>query len=142
MKVYLTKRGGGFWPADQEATDVARGYKHGALVQVDLKRARNPMHHRKGMALMRLLFENQDREANFDRFRTELKIRIGAYDEFITAAGELVYVPLKLDFASMDQDTFATRIYRPLTQLALTDYFPPGATEAQVEAEVMRRIRF
>lgn len=142
MKLWFRKRGGAFWPEDQEAQEVARTYKHGDLVRVDLSRPRNPMHHRKGMALLRILFDNQDRHRNFNTFRTEIKIRLGCYDELVTAAGKIVYTPWRLDFAAMDQETFQTRFYGPLVQLALEDYFPEGATAAQVEAEVMRRIRF
>jgi hypothetical protein len=139
LNLYLVKRGGALWAHDEEAARVVKSWGNGEVLRVKISRPRNAKHHNKAMALLRLLFENQDKHLEFNNFRTEVKIRLGCYDEFITADGKLVYVPWSLDFASMDQDTFAEEFYKPLTRLALRDFMPPGFTEEQLETEMARR---
>ena len=72
----------------------------------NITRARNPDHHRKGMRLLRDVFENQDRYETFDDLLIEFKLCTGWYAEHITTKGVLIYVPRSIEFANMDQTEF------------------------------------
>ena len=139
MNIYLVKRGGALWAHDQDASQATKAWGNGEIVRAKISRPRNAKHHAKAMCLLRLLFENQDRHKEFNTFRTDIKIRLGCYDEFLTAEGRIVYVPWPLDFASMDQDTFSEEFYKPLVRLALRDYMPAGFTQDELETEMARR---
>lgn len=139
MNLYLVKRGGALWAHDEDSGRAIKAWGNGEIVRAKISRPRNPKHHSKAMCLLKLLFENQDFHEEFNTFRTDIKVRLGCYDERIMADGRIVYEPWPLDFASMDQDTFSEQFYKPLTRLALRDFMPAGFTEQQLETEMARR---
>lgn len=142
MRLYFARTDRGLVPADELTAEQVQKWGIGEVVACDTKRSRNVQHHRKAFALLRILLENQDRHETMRSFLVEIKIRLGWYEEHITVAGALVYEPLSIAFDQMDQDAFEAEFYKPLTRLALAEYLPEGMTEAQLEAEVMRRLQF
>jgi hypothetical protein len=107
MRLYLVKTDGGDL-IGYDAADAAYLAKlePGECIESDTRKARNPAHHRKFFALFELAFQSQERYANRRQFMTELKVRAGWYEEYINADGKMVYVPMSISWANMDQERF------------------------------------
>lgn len=95
-------------PDDDSTVDQLQKLKAGEVVRVEYKRPRNVQFHRKFMALVNLVFDNQDKYANREDLLTELKLQVGHYEEHITLGGKVIYQPKSISFASMDNDEFST----------------------------------
>jgi hypothetical protein len=142
VRLYLVRTDRGVQAADEATREAMRSWPVGEVVACDSKRSRNIKHHRKAFALIELLFENQDRFNTVTDLLVELKIKLGWYNEHITQAGEVVYVPRSIAFDSMSQDDFEANFYQPLTDLALREYLPQNLPRHQLEDELMRRLQF
>lgn len=93
----------------------------GNQYKVDARKARNPDHHRKGFALINVIFENQERYTTLEDMLVELKLKTGWYTEHIRSDGELIYVPKSISFADMDQTQFE-EFYDRVTRIAIEEY--------------------
>ena len=71
----------------------------------EVKQQRNPMFHRKCMALFNLGFENQEQINSFDNYRKIMTMRAGFYTTEVTDKG-VVYFPKSISFANMDNSEF------------------------------------
>ena len=80
--------------------------KTGDEYSVEIKKARNPQHHRKMFSLLNLAFHNQEKYDTFEDFFIEVKLKAGHYQEHVTTKGKIIYVPKSVDFSSMDQTEF------------------------------------
>ena len=108
MRGYFKKIGGALVPDDDSTVDQLQKLKTGEVVLVEYKRPRNVQFHRKFMALVNLVFDNQDKYTNREDLLTELKLQVGHYQEHITLGGKVIYRPKSISFASMDNDEFST----------------------------------
>lgn len=113
----LTKAAGGaLVPIDQQAVEFISKLKTGAGVTVEIKRHRNPGHHRKYFALLNLAFDAwEPTEAtykgqvvgkNFDQFRNDIVVLAGHYEMAVNLKGETRLTAKSISFASMGQDEF------------------------------------
>jgi len=93
--------------------------------KADLRKARNPDHHRKGFALITLIFDSQEKYSTMEDMLTELKLLCGWYVEHVRTSGELVYIPKSISFADMDQLEFET-FYDRVLDLAIGPHFNLG----------------
>ena len=92
MKLEFIKQAGGVLaPADDYTAEKMTKFKTGEQYPIEIKRARNPSHHKKAMAFLRFCFEHwagghrfTEESLQFDQFRRELTILAGFYDEFYT----------------------------------------------------------
>jgi hypothetical protein len=91
----------------------------------DLRKARNPDHHRKGFALINLIFDSQEKYLTMEDMLTELKLMVGWYREHVRSNGDLVYLPKSISFADMDQLEFET-FYDRVLDLAIGPRFNLG----------------
>lgn len=101
------------WPADLEESQKV---KVGSEVKVS--RARNPLFHRKGMALISMLYENQSTIENKEVFRKITIINCGYYDEVKNKDGVVVPIAHSLSFDNMDASTFE-KFYEALLDVAV-----------------------
>lgn len=90
--------------ADEELLEQL---KPGDVVTAEIKKARNPAFHRKGMGMLRELFNNQEQFDNFDQFRKWLQIKAGVVDTIIGPTGKVYYEVKSLSFADMDDVEFS-----------------------------------
>lgn len=106
-RLYLVKTDGGDL-IGYDAADAAylANLEAGECIESDTRKARNPAHHKKFFALFDLAYQSQDRYTNKRQFMTELKVRAGWYEEYISSDGKVVYVPMSLSWANMDQEKF------------------------------------
>ena len=108
-------------PAHESDAEEFGKLRLGSHYKANITRARNPDHHRKGMRLVRDLFENQDRYESFEDMLTELKLLAGWYSHHVRLNGEVVYLPKSISFADMDQTEFE-ELYSRLLDIA-TQHF-------------------
>lgn len=107
MKLYMLRTAGGLKPADPEAEAYVSRLKYNDLVQVEIRRPRNPQFHRKFFALLNLAFQNQERFDNFEHFREEVQMLCGSYEiRYHLHSGEKWFAPKSIAFHAMDEAEF------------------------------------
>lgn len=104
------------------------------MVRVEYKRPRNVQFHRKFMALVNLVYDNQERYTNREALLTELKLQVGHYQEHVTLGGKLIYQPKSISFASMDDDEFSI-FYAKVVDVVLR-HFLTGMSEDELNTMV------
>ena len=113
----LIKSDVGIFPADAESKDfIDKKLKYGDRITCEFRRTRNAKFHRKGMALLNFLYEHWEPgeinneygtpEKNFDRFRKDLTILAGFYEQHIRVNGDIRVEAKSISFSSMDEDEF------------------------------------
>lgn len=132
--VLLRRRGIGLVAADDLALEVLQKIEANKDVLVWLKRSRNPAHHRKFMALVKLIFDNQTKYASREALLTAIKIGVGHCD-FYQVGEKSAFVPRSLAFEAMDQTEFE-RFYDAVVQVVTSQIIPglkPGELRRQLE---------
>lgn len=124
-KFKMVKRPDGLLEAaDDETADYLKQWKAGSVIEVDAKFKRNGPHHRKGMAILRYVFDNQDRYSTFDGYLVQVKILTGHCRTVISDGGTVYHELLSIAFDSMDEAEF-TRWKRDAVT-AIFEYFIPA----------------
>ena len=108
-------------PSSDKSIDKMSKIKIGEPFLMDYKPKRNYEFHKKGFALLNLIFENQDKYDTFEELRTEMVLKAGWYREHITTKGKLIYIPKSMSFAEMDEIEFA-EIYSKFIDIALKHF--------------------
>ena len=106
-------------PLNDEEAQLLSRVKTGAVVECDIVQKRNPLFHRKFMALAKLGFDiwteinpitvahhGQRVLPNFDRFRKDITILAGFYEPTYNIKGELRLEPRSISFATMEEEEF------------------------------------
>jgi len=86
--------------------EEAKKIKVGEIYVYNYSKPRNLKFHRKFFALIKMLFDNQERYINMDDLRHDLLIASGNYSLRYNFKGEEVIEPLSISFAAMDNDEF------------------------------------
>jgi hypothetical protein len=99
-------------PDDQGTVEWVGKLKTGDGVMGEFKRPRNYAFMKKWFALVNYAFEMWEPpedapEKNFDRFREEMTMLAGYYQEVPSVKGGTRIQARSISFASMDEDTFA-----------------------------------
>jgi hypothetical protein len=126
-------------PCDDVASAALAKIKHGAVVQVEIKRPRNILHHRKFFALLNLVFENQDKYEEPEHLLAALKTSVGHCDFLPGHNGMLVAIPKSIAFHKMDQTEFEAFYDRCVDKIAR--HFLPGVKSEDLRREVEELIR-
>ncbi|MAK91905.1 MAG: hypothetical protein CMI13_11805 [Oleibacter sp.] len=121
VEIYMVKTEGNIWiPASASDRESQTPLKIGHAYKVDVKEVRNYRFHKKGMALLRFLFDHWEpsEDANsamfhgqpvakdFDQFRKNLTCLAGFYTPVWNMRGEVRVVPESLSFGSMSEERF------------------------------------
>jgi hypothetical protein len=88
-------------PAAEEAM---RKVGMGQIVEVEIKRPRNLLHHRKWWALLQIVADNMT-GVTAEQLNQVIKIRTGHVDVIKTKKG-IIELPKSISFAAMDQTAF------------------------------------
>jgi len=107
-KLFLVKTPSGFLPFDDEDKAITDKFGEGEVCEVDIRKARNWKNHKRFFAMVKLVFENQDKYQIMDELLTELKLIAGHYKIHVTNKGEPVYIPKSISFEKMDEVEFQT----------------------------------
>lgn len=135
-------------PADAEAEALLQRMPRGEVVEVEVKRPRNPRQHRLLMAVLNLVLENTDDDlkerlhwVTLEDVLVTAKIRAGHYDRRdIVVDGKCypVLTPRSIAFASLAQDDFQP-IFERIVDWVSKDILP-GITRADILAEAENMI--
>lgn len=128
----------GWAPADPEAEAFTKGFKVGALSWLEGSKPRNPGHHRKFFAMLKIICDNQEHYKSVEELRAACLVAIG-HALFVQTKAGLVGIPKSISFAKMDQTEFERTVYDPAIAWVATEVIPGlerrGLDEA-VEAEL------
>ena len=98
---------GNLCPSSDEDAEYLKRFRPGDIFSADVTMKRNGKHHRLGMALLRFVFDNQDRYTNFESFLTEVKILTGHVETHISSDGQVFYKVKSIAFDTMDELAFS-----------------------------------
>ena len=113
----LIKTIAGLIPADPETKTSYDKIKIGGTVTAEVRQARNSNFLRKWFALLNIGFDNWEPgeldskygtpAKNFERFRADIIILCGFYDNVVRLDGSLRIEPKSVSFAKMTEDQFS-----------------------------------
>lgn len=143
IDTHLVKTIGGWAAADAQSLEAMKGFRRGDIVRVNLRKPRNPKHHRKAFSLLNLVYDNLDLYPSFDAFLDDVKLKCGHYAKHVNYKrgpdGEFVesvmFFPKSISFSSMSQGEFEV-FYDRMFQVMLTEYLP-GVSSAELEQQVL-----
>lgn len=137
MEVYLTKSQSGFVPADIPSQEWANKIKHGEVIHADFKRVRNYQFLRKWFALLNVGFDNWEPgeidskygvpEKNFERFRADIVILCGYYDNVVRLDGSVRIEPRSVSFSRMTEEEFS-ELYNKTINVLLKHVYDANMT--------------
>jgi len=117
MKALLSKTISGLMPIDPDSIAWFNKLKPGEVVMAEFKKVRNYQFHKKYFALLTVAFDNWEPgeinskygkpEKNFDRFRKDLVILAGFYENTVRLDGSVRVEPKSISFAKMSAEEFA-----------------------------------
>jgi len=73
-------------PATEPDAEIFEKFRANTWYKSDCRKARNPEFHKKGMALVRLIFESQEQYRELEDLLVELKLKAGWYTEHVRQA--------------------------------------------------------
>jgi hypothetical protein len=106
MKLNLVKTLSGLKPAYDSDNDTFKKIPLNDILEYSVKVPRNLAFHKKYFALIKLVFENQERYTNIDHLRKAIQIEAGYYTERVSLQGEVIIEADSISFASMDNTKF------------------------------------
>lgn len=133
MQIEMLKGAGGvFSPAFEHDLQRLTKFKNGELYTAEIKLTRNPSFHRKTFAFFNFCFqhwaadraglEHADEATQFDRFRKDLTILAGFYEQTVRLNGDVRTEAKSLAYANMEPDEFE-RCYSALINAAIKHVF-------------------
>ncbi|PHM52510.1 DUF1367 family protein [Xenorhabdus sp. KK7.4] len=133
MEIQMVKSPGGvFVPAFEHDLPRLTKFKNGEMYTADIKLTRNPAFHRKMFAFFKFCFEHwaadkagldcMDEHSQFTRFRKDLTILAGFYEQTVRLNGEIRTEAKSLSYANMEPDEFE-RCYSAMINAALRHIF-------------------
>lgn len=107
MEIYLIKGfDNKFTVAYDSDYEKLKKIKPDKMILCKITQPRNIGFHRKFMALIQMVFQNQEHYNSFDKLRRDLIKSAGFIDEHISIWGEVTQVAKSISFSSMDEDEF------------------------------------
>ena len=93
-------------PSAADAVNNWDKLRRGEAYVMKLEKSRNPKYHRKVMALVRAMYENQEEWEDEDAFRLVLSKAAHFYKESVSKSGVVEFVPKSWSFADTDDLEF------------------------------------
>lgn len=120
----------GFEPVSEAAREWWAKTKLGQIVELKGRRPRNPGHHRKLFALLKLLADNTENFINTEHALMAVKATTGhgAWTKPHPAASREMFFPESIAFDAMDQDAFNT-FYEAAVTAVLKFWLPVERSE-------------
>jgi hypothetical protein len=108
MKLHVIKTQTGLKPAYDSDYEIYSKIPLNEVFEIEYRKPRNLLFHRKYFALMKLAFENQTDYRNLNDLRRDISIVAGYYDEVVNkVTGEVYKMPKSISFAQMDEIEFS-----------------------------------
>ena len=143
MEIILHKLNGALHPINDTEREKLKAFKSGEGVRVKMTRVRNYQFLKKYFALLQLAYdyweppENLVGEKNFERFRKDVIILAGFYEQYVRVDGSTRVEPKSISFGSMSEDEFAELYTKTID--ALVQYVLPRFTGEELR-ELVRAI--
>lgn len=133
MQIEMIKLPGGiFHPADDRDAERVKRFKNNEIYKLEIKLTRNPHFHKKVFAFFNFCFAhwsadrtplaNADEATQFDRFRKDLTILAGFYEQTVRLNGDIRTEAKSLAYANMESEEFE-RCYKSLINAAIKHVF-------------------
>lgn len=135
MQVFLTRDQYSVSAADKFSADALLGMDRGKVYKAEIVMPRNLGFHRKFFALVKLVFEAQDRYATEDDLLDALKIATGHAVVHHVKKGVAVYRTKSISFAKMEENDF--RQFWNACVKHICDEVLPGTDKAELEQEIL-----
>lgn len=135
LDLLLVREGNHLVPADSLSSEAVQSIKKGETVTAVVRRNRNPKHHRKLFALLKIVFDNQDTFATTHELLGALKMSTGLFETGKTIEGIPFAVPKSINFASMCQADFE-EWYAKVVEVILKKILP-NVNKFDLEDQVM-----
>jgi hypothetical protein len=139
MRIRLEKKGEALIPSLPIDEIALGGVKQNQIVEVELKRPRNAMFHKKFFALIGIVLENTEYQ-NSEQVLHLIKIKLGYYDTVINTDGEVFYMPRSISFSSMDNDSFGM-FYNDTVDIVLSDFLT-NWQDSDIQNAIDQVVRF
>lgn len=123
LEVLLVRDGTRLAAADTLSAEAIAGIAHRETVTASIRRPRNPKHHRKFFALIKVVMESQNYFATDEDLIDELKMATGLYTTKKRLDGSEYNVVKSISWASMDQNRFE-QWYARAVEIILTKVIP------------------
>jgi hypothetical protein len=134
-EMLLVREGNKLGAAEPTSLDAILAMKHGEVVTATIRRTRNGAHHRKFFALLKVVYDAQDRYATMEHLLDAIKIATGHYEIITITKGREVYKPKSIAFANMGQAAFE-QFYDKVVQVVVTKILP-NVDRADLEQQVL-----
>ena len=107
MDIYLTRTlGNSLKPIDGTGEEYIASLAHGEVVRAVFKKDRNPGHHKKFFAILRLVHSNQDKYLSQEALRFAVMVQAGYVDTIQLEGDKVAFRPVSISWAKMDQVEF------------------------------------
>lgn len=136
--VLLIREGNHLTPADPISLEEIQAMAHGEYVTAKIERARNPKHHRKYFALLKIILDNQDKYADIDSLLTAIKVGVGHCTwgtVWLRGVPFQVAIPKSISFSRMGQGKFE-KFYDASVDYIVADIIP-GLDRPALEQRVL-----
>lgn len=136
MKILVVKTlNGSLKPAYDTDLEVFKKMPKGEPFEIEYKKKRNPLFHRKYFSLMNLAYNNQDTYEHLDDVRRYITVMSGFVDEFVNKdTGEVFLSPKSISFDSMDELEFSG-LYEK-SKNVISKWI--GVSNEEIEIEIMQ----
>jgi hypothetical protein len=133
MKLHVIKTQTGLKPAYDSDYEIYSKIPLNEVFEIEYRKPRNLLFHRKYFALMKLAFENQTDYRNLNELRRDISIVAGYYDEVVNkVTGEVYKMPKSISFSQMDEIEFSELYER--TKDVICKWL--GVTDESIEEEI------
>jgi len=120
MKLNVVKTNiGTLVPAFDTDHETFKKMSVGDVMEMEWKKPRNPLFHRKFFALIRTVYSNTERFPNQNACRLWLTMKAGFVD-YVENDGELTAIPKSIAFHSMDELKFE-QLYNAVVDVAINE---------------------
>lgn len=130
MEMFMVKNLGKLYPADQSEAEKMNGIQSDKILKVKVTNTRNYQNHKRFFALMKIVFENQDKYPSLEQMRKEIIMRTGRYVAHHHLTGAVSYSAESIAFDKMDESEF-NQLFSDTIDVALK-YFCKNMTEEQL----------
>jgi hypothetical protein len=137
----LVREGTHLGAADPMSLEEIQAMAHGETIVATIRRTRNPAHHRKFFAMLKLVFDNQEQYKTLDAVLNAVKIGVGHCDwgtVWLRGVPVQVAIPKSIAWASMGQEKFE-KFYNAAVDFILADIIP-GLGRVELERQVLEML--
>jgi len=133
MIINLVKTLSGYKPAFDMDLEKSRKHALHDIITFEYKQQRNLKFHRKFMALINLMYQNQDVTNHFEAFRRWAVISAGYFTIVQFPDGTSEKIPESISFSKMDEERFE-KLYNDMIQVAIN---VTGAKKEELITEIL-----